>query len=464
MTGGHAHQWMTGIGSLAYTPDALTMFCGSTSKLYSLDGFGTFVNLSRGAAYTAHPAGWKFDSVGNDIWAANGVDVLQRRTDNTGSFADGVVSTFVPKPRHLATVREHQVVANLSNAGRFQDEIAWSDANDATNFDPAAAGSSSTSIAGAKRLVSIPGQITALVGGQYLLAFKRRCVYYGEYSGPPQIFGFDVLSTNIGTAAPSSVIVTRYGTFFFGPDGFYKIVGLSEPQKVSPAGVDQYLFGGVLNGQATVFSVGSREDTQLYAFEFSERPLIGWALGNWTDPANAFVIVYNPVAEKWGIATVGYVSGGTLSEGNVGSVIHLPFSGTGYGSIVGMLYDGVRTYYAPLSSSGIVRSPALSLNFRPTFDDGMPRQGQSQILGVLPVFSKTSLGAAALTESVTVEALLDPHNNTWNTETRVSTDRDTITGAYPFQIAGRFFRISIQCAAEDFANFEGCFITQTPLT
>ena len=466
MTGAYAHQWAAGMGGATYTPDALTLFCGSDSKLYSVDpSTGNFTNLSRGAAYNAHPGGWRFCSVGNDIWAANWLDVLQRRTDNTGSFADGAVSTFTPKARFLTTVREHLVVANLSNAGRYQDETAWSDANDATNFDPAATGSTSTSIAGAKRLVSIPGQITGLVGGQYLLAFKRRGIFYGEYVGAPQIFNFDVLSTSAGTAAPSSIISSRYGVFFFGQDGIYRISGLSEPQKVSPPGVDQYLFNGTLNGMNSVYTTGSREDTQLYAFQMCDRPLIGWAFGAWSDPANSLLLLYNPVTDKWGTASVGYVSsGGGLAAGSVGAVFSLPFALTGYDSVAGLLFDGVHTAYAPLSRSGVVWGPSLSLNFRPVNVDSQARQkrgnqfGQSMLHGVLPVFSKTTTSGTALTESVTAEALLDPHGAPITPETRVSTDRNAISGYYPFTLSGRFFRISIQCAAEDFANFEGVFV------
>jgi hypothetical protein len=90
---------------------------------------------------------------------------------------------------------------------------------------------------------------------------------------------------------------------------------------------------------------------------------------------------------------------------------------------------------------------------------------QSLVYGVLPVFSKVGgTASTALTESVTVESLLDPHLGVWKNETATSAARDTIAGFYPSQVAGRFFRITINCAAEDFANFEGVYIWQRLLT
>lgn len=462
MVGTHVHVWASGLATgTLYLPDGQTVFTGSANggngHLYTIDpDTGIFTDLSKAALYAANAFGWRFASVGNDIWAGNGIDVLQRRTNNAGLFADGAVSTFTPKPRFVTTVREHLVVANLSNAGHFQDEVAWSDANDPTNFDPAATGSTSVSIAGAKRLVSIPGQITALAGGQYLLAFKRTSIFYGEYAGPPQTFNFDVLSTCVGTAWPSSVINTRYGVFFLGADGFYKISGLSEPQKVSTPGIDQSLIDSGFT--QNLYRANPRnEDMHAIGFQAPNWPMVGWALRSQYElSGNDFALLFNPMTETWSQVGIG------AAPVRVTAMVSRPYSTVSiYDTLAAITFNTTTSVYSPMTGNiGNVATPTLGLNFRPANFDGTWKFGQSKINWILPMFSSAfGIGGTPLTASITVDALLDPQNPIWKTETRLASERDPISGAYPFQIMGRFFRVSVNCAAgEEFASFDGLYI------
>lgn len=464
MVGAHVHIWASGIatGSL-YMPDNQTLFTGSANggngHLYTIaPDTGIFTDVSKAALYAANSFGWRFASVGNDIWAANGIDILQRLTNNAGLFADGPVSTFKPQARFLKTVREHLVPANLSNAGHYQDEVVWSDANDPTNFDPAATGSTSVSIAGGKRLVSIPGQITGLVGGQYLLAFKRNSIFYGEYAGPPQTFNFDVLSTCVGTAWPSSIINTRYGVFFLGADGFYKIVGLSEPQKVSTPGIDQFLIDSGFT-QNLYFANPRNEDTSAIGFQAPNWPMIGWALRSQygsSGPGNNDALLFNPVNETWSPVDIG------AGSARVTAVIDRPYSTVDiYDTFAAITYNGTNSVFSPMSSGiGNVAGATLGLNFRPANFDGTWKFGQSSINWILPIFTSAfGIGGTPLTASITVDALLDPQGPIWKTETRQASERDPISGAYPFQIAGRIFRITVNCTpGEEFASFDGIYV------
>lgn len=466
MNGAYVHTWNSGVGSATYLPDAQTVFSGTVANLHTIDpATGTFANVSRAAPpYTANSAGWRYASVGNDVWAANWLDLLQRRVNNAGLFTDGVVSTFSPKARFIATVREHLLSANLSNAGRFQDELAWSDADDATNFDPAAAGSTSTSLAAAKRLVSIPGQITGLLGGEYAIAFKRLGMYVLQYTGTVQVFQPDVLSPHVGTAYPSSIINSRYGIFFLGPDGFYSMAGLSAPQKFSPPGIDQILLDSDLMNSPP--AAAWQEDIQVVGFQFTGWPLIGWSFRyKRTDPGNQVALLYNPVTQQWSqVQTSGLNASAPPATEFTTAMVERPYAPTLYESLAALTWDGTSAKYAPLGLPASVVAPTMRLNYRPAnFDEALPL-GQSQITGVLPMFSKTAVDGVALTPSITVEALLDPALGNWNTETRISTERDTVAGWYPFQTAGRLFRITVSgVAAEDFASFEGVFVDQKAL-
>ena len=466
MIGRHVHFWSSGLGTADYLPDNPTIFAGSPAHLYEVSQFtGVFTDRSRAALYTPNNAGWRFDSIGNDIWACNWVDPMQRRTGNAGLFANGVTSTFKPVPRFLAPVREHQVVANLNQTGRFYDEVAWSDADDATNFDPPAGGSTSLSIAGSKRLVSIPGQITGLVGGQYGLAFKRACIFYLEYTGDTQVFRPDVLSSNVGTAFPSSIIDSRYGVFFLGPDGFYQIQGLAAPVKISPPGVDQYLTFSALYQVPPILTW--QEDIQVEGFRFGPAPLIGWIFRyNWADHGNNLAILFNPATNAWAqVQVAGTDDLAELLGPKVTAVLDLP---NGNSQLAALTWDNTASRYAALEWEGVgstVWPPSLSLNFRPANVDGSKRAGQSRLNWVLPTFSKWDVNGAPLSATVTVEAMLDPFLGTYGAPTVMPpANRDRISGVYPIQLAGRFFRITIDCADEDFASFEGVWVDEDQLS
>jgi hypothetical protein len=461
MLGSHSHVWASGVGTGSYTPDAQTKFAGSKTALYSVDpATGAFTNISRGGGYSAagQPAGWRFASIGNDVWACNWYDVMQRRTNNAGNFANGVLGSTVFVPRFMAPIREHLAVANMNQGGRFQDEFAWSDADDATNFDPPTG--PSTSLAGAKRLTSIPGQITGLLGGQYGLAFKRRGIYYLEYTGTTQIFRPDVLSATVGTAYPSSIIRTRHGVFFLGSDGFYQITGLSEPVKISPPGVDQFLL-------ETAFAVEPagltawEEDTQAEASAPANEPRVTWGYrDNAVGIGAEHVIHYNPETQQWGY--------GDMSPAFLGAMMSYNGGADFSDSTAGFTWDGTVSKYARYStgvSADQYQSVLLELRFRPANVEQVRTQAQSIVRGLLPMFSKTfAFSSDALQPTLNLDSALDPFQTGYATEgPRTYAQRDSISGFYPFQSAGRFFRLRMSIPASLFENFHGVWIDQDPL-
>jgi hypothetical protein len=472
MLGGHVHVWNSGIGTSAYRPDGQTIFAGSSRRLYTVDpATGIFTDVSKAALYGPDFAGWRFASVGNDIFATNWIDPVQRRTNNAGLFADAFTSAFRPCPRFIAPIRGYLVGWNLSNAGRRQDELVWSDLDNAINFDPPA--TTSTSLAGSIVLPSIPGQGTGLVGGQYGLAFKRNATFYLEYAGPPQIFRPDVLDDAVGTAYPSSIIKSRYGVFFLGPDGFYKISGLSQPVKFSPPGIDQVL----LDSNLTVNTLGTyyvwQEDTQIEGFEMTGWPMIGWAFRvNLGEHGNNVAVLYNPVTDQWSKVDLADPDPAEGLSPRPTVIFRRPYADTLYETLAGFTWNGGESRYASLSPSGAaanVFAPTATTRYRPAnfATESEPRaseMGQSRIKGVLPLFSKLSRAGAALTPTVTVTPLLDPYGSPGTPEVRPAAERSDIAGWYPFQAAGRLFEISIGCAAEDFANLEGVYVDQELLT
>lgn len=463
MVGGHTHTWNSGVSTGFYSPDDVTLFTGSVgnpAKLYVVSA-GGFGNVSRAANYGPNFGGWRFAQVGNDVWATNWLDVPQRRTNNAGLFANGITSAFVPQPRFLVTIREHLVGANLSNAGRFQDEFVWSDADNAVNFDPPTG--TSTSLAGSKRLTSIPGQITGLVGGQYGLAFKQSGIFYLEYTGTTQVFRPEILTPRVGTAYPSSIINSRFGVAFLGADGFYMMAGLQEPVKISPPGVDQFLLESGFSAYPFAplnVHYPWQEDAQAEGFQHPTLPLIGWAFSlAWGLPSIA--LLYNPITQQWAQVDLG-VAGQTAT---VPTFLQLPHSATNlYGTLAAVAYDsGLQSRFAPLASSGVAANlfaPSIVSRYRVANFETGGQLRQSQVKAALPIFSQVSpFNATVAAPSVLVERALDPFQTSVTPETAVPANRN-IAGWYPFQSAGRLFRITVQCGLEDFAHFHGVWIDQ----
>lgn len=462
ISGAHVHLYMSGGGSTAYAPDAMTIFAGSKTRLQTVSRLGTWTDVSRAANYGAanEPAGWRFASVGNDIWATNWLDPVQRRTNNAGLFADGFTGTFRPTPRFLAAIREHLVCANLSNAGRFQDELAWSDADNATLWDPPTG--TSLSIAGSKRLVSIPGQITGLVGGQYGFAFKRLGIYLLEYTGTTQVFRPEVFSDSIGCSMPSSIIKTRFGTFFLGGDGFYVIDGLQPPRKISPPEVDRHifsLFGALFTVPPATFKAVD-EDMSVVGAVSANVPVVGWLFAQSAvhGGQNLSWVLFNAETQLWSRAD---------ANPNPSMAVSMP-SNSVFGlnpleSIATFPWSGTAASFAPLG--GNPDGCTFDLRFRPSFLGEMGPLAQAGLKRVCPVFSVMGAEPSPFV-SVRARSLLQPGDllSPRLDGPYTSTLRDS-WGWYPFQLPGRYFdvRITTPPGEEWFYSFDGAWLDAEPL-
>jgi hypothetical protein len=301
-TGAYCHVYPVNPGLATYSGDGATIFMGTKTKLYE-STTTAFNDLSRGAGYgaalAARPAGWRFASFGNDVWATNVVDPIQRRTNNTGAFADGVASTLKPVARFLAPVREFMIAVDP------YDTFYWSDENDATWYDDRT-GTRPASAAGSKPVRSRPGQITGFTGGNYGIFYKRRSIFVLQFTGGDDIWRLDELSNNTGVALPGSLVQGRAADFFFGGDGFYTREGQTPPVKISTSAIDQLMIdAGRFSGKG--FAHGSintlaQEDDLMHGFEDGRTGLVFWfyqtsASGS-TTPLN-HGLVYNPADGAW---------------------------------------------------------------------------------------------------------------------------------------------------------------------
>lgn len=482
MTGAFAHAFPTGIGSAAYAGDAVTLFTGSKTKLYSVASGGGFVDLSKGGAYAAavgaEPSGWRFASFGNDVWGVNTSDIAQRRTNNTGAFADGPVSTFKPSGRFIAPVREYMVIASLSNAGRSADEFVWSDANDATWYDDKT-GSRPASLAGSKAIRSRPGQITGLTGGEYGVIYKRYSTYALQFTGGADIFRLDELSPGIGCYYPGSLIAARGADYFFGGDGFYRRSGLSAPEKISPPEIDQLFVDaarfnqrGFVHNAATTMA---QEDDFLSGFEDRRTGCLFWLYANtYSGTANAEnVLVYNPAVDLWtrlfGFGAFDLVRG-----------VGVPESGTGATDLNNLNvalfdWDGTQSHYCTFSGTTL-SAQVRTGRIRPGLSEGASADQVISIEGALPVFtvpesdstnvlsSAPSVPQASVTITMATEPYFEAASDADGTvvsprsETYDRLDAD-FRGLFPFSIQGAWADILIVLpAGAAWRRIEGCWV------
>lgn len=488
--GGYCHTYPSGTGSGAYSGDAATEFWGTGGTLHTY-GSGVFTDVSRGAGYAAGalvPSEWNFASFGNDVWAADAVDVLQRRTNNTGAFADGPTSAFVPVPRFVATVREFLVVGSLNQAGRFADEIAISDVGDATYFSPRDAVRPS-SVAGSQRVRSRPGQLTGLVGGQFGRIFKRRSIHSLIFTGASDFpFQLDEISGTTGTECGKSIVECSDGFLrFWGGDGFYRQAGTAPPEKISPPSLNNLLIEAHMDAvwryRATRFRPVNmyQEGLRFQGAESRQSGVVFWLYLTAADDdvLNVRMVAHDPTSGEWGLVNLEGAAGAGYQAGldGVTCLISAPINTA---QSVSLLWDLLACDYGSdvrrisfdttTPMQAIFATQRFSLAGEGELGSAMPR-----VTGFLPVMAREATSGSPdynlrpLPEGVTVRivAANDPHFVDVADEagTQVSPrnelfTRDTDFGWFTGSIAGRWFLAEMTYPAGGFneRGFLGAYV------
>lgn len=391
--GSYVHIYPSGMDTALYVGDAQTEFHGFKASLRTYAGT-TFTDISRGGGYAAGaaiPAGWHFASFGGDVWAANWYDPIQRRTNNAGNFANGAASTFSPVARDLIVVREFLVAISLNQAGRYVDEFAWSDINDATWWDTLTTAVRPESLAGSKIVRSRPGQLLRGVGGEYGRLFKRRSIFALQFTGGSDVFRLDEISGSVGLYWPGSLVECRDGSVrFWGGDAFYKQEGFGAPERISPESLNSMLLDYELD---TVWNYAMdrawptsawHEDLYMQSWQSQFTDLVFWAYRSkvGVNPGRMErILVHDPVSGEWDILKLGTSASEGLST-LAGSPVN-----TGGGT--GLLADVIWTYFdgANVARNRFDGASSMSATFATQRFQVTEGGGPGRITGILPVFS-----------------------------------------------------------------------------
>jgi hypothetical protein len=203
------------------------VFVGTRTQLFELIGT-SYVNRSRSGGYTGSTENrWRFAQFGNASLACNETEPIQISTASGVSFSD--IPT-APKARIIETASGFVLAFGLNSSlvgGDFADSWACSGIYDYATWTP---GPGTQAANG--RLLETAGDIrSARRLGKDVAVYKERSVYLGRYVGPPVVWAFDLISSNVGALCHEAVIDTGTAHVFIGRDDFWIFDG-SKPRPI----------------------------------------------------------------------------------------------------------------------------------------------------------------------------------------------------------------------------------------
>jgi hypothetical protein len=130
-------------------------------------------------------------------------------------------------------------------------QIRWSQQEEFYTWTP-----DPTNQAGDYRLSSGSEIITAQQTRQEILVWTDAAVYSMQYLGPPYVWGFQIMGSNISVAGPNVVATANNVTYWMGTDKFYMYSGRVE---TLPCTLRQYVYEDINMLQSYQFFAGTNE-------------------------------------------------------------------------------------------------------------------------------------------------------------------------------------------------------------
>lgn len=277
-----------GAGYMTRLDDVRRLFAGTGSKLYELSGTSWVDRSKGGGAYTGGAENrWRFVQFGNVSLACNETDKIQY--SSTGAFAD---IAQAPKARMLETASGFVLAFGCNDLlidGDRSDSWWCSNIYDYATWTP---GSGNQAAYG--YLLDTPGEIRAARRmGQDVVVYKERSLYLGRYVGPPVIWAFQLIASDVGALSQESVVDTGNAHLFMSRDDFWIFDG-SRPRSIG-APVREWFFA---NSDSSY-----RYKIQAYYDKFKDR--VWWFYApNGSAGALTDALVYHIGSNKWGHAQV----------------------------------------------------------------------------------------------------------------------------------------------------------------
>jgi hypothetical protein len=129
--------------------------------------------------------------------------------------------------------------------------IRWSNQEDFATWIPTA-----TNQAGDYRLSQGSTIVTAIQTRQEIVVFTDTALYSMQYVGPPYVWSFVPLASNISIISPNAVVTASGVTYWMGVDKFYIYAGRVE---TLPCSVRKYIYDDINRSQQAQFFAGTNE-------------------------------------------------------------------------------------------------------------------------------------------------------------------------------------------------------------
>lgn len=425
-------------------------FAGDASKLYIHDASHDFTDVSKGGGYTtAADERWTFTIFGQAILATNLHDAIQVYTASV--FAD--LSAAAPKARYLTRVRDFIMVANTNDTtyGAQPQRVWWPAIDAPSNWPVPGTISAAAFQSDFQDLLGEGGWNQGLVSGLAgadVAIFQERCIWRGQYIGPPAIFSFQVVESARGTPAPGSIISVGPVVYYLADDGFYVFDG-AQSVPIGQNKVDRTFWAEV--DQAYLYRITSAADPL--------NKIIYWA---YPGPQNSGgtpnrILAYHYALGRWTrieqdveflvqAMTLGY----TLEQLDAfGTLETLPFS------LDSRAWTGNRLNLAAFMTShklGLFSGAALEATMD-TREAQFNPKGSAHISRVWPIVDTLSAAVAVGSRDRVADSV------TWTS----STSMTSTTGSCPLRSTGRYQRARVTIPAGAFwHNAQGVDVEVRP--
>ena len=164
--------------------------------------------------------------------------------------------------------------------------VRWSDQEDYSTWAPAITNQAgSFTLSSGSRIVAIKPQ------RQEILVFTDAALYSMQYLGPPYVWGFQQMGTNISIVSQNAVATAANVTFWMGADKFYAYDGRVQ---TLPCPLRQHVFNNINIAQIEQTIAGTNEG-------FSE---VWWFYCSGTSTTVNSYVVYNYAEQIWYYGTL----------------------------------------------------------------------------------------------------------------------------------------------------------------
>lgn len=334
---------------------------GTTDKLYSYDGLSlhdiTPATLAPGRRDTLAGAGYGAGLYGKGTYGtertATGLTfdaatwslgtwgdqlVGVRRDDGTvwkwdpATDATAVAVTNAPTGLGLLVTDErHLIVFGASDDPR---SVAWCDAEDYTNWTPAATNSAGS------LLLSTQGRYMGAAKSRYgTLVLTDQDAHVLRYVAQPYVYGIERESSGCGVFGANAIIDTEQGLAWMGPDGFFLFTGAVAE---IPCPVYDHVFS----------DINAQQGLKVAAGRIAEFDEVWWFYPSQSSQVNDRYVIWNYRENSWSFGKLGRAA--WIDQTVFDTPLAVGTDGYLYKHETGWTADGVeRDVYAESSSLNI---------------------------------------------------------------------------------------------------------------